>query len=299
MFYYDLNQFDSFSLDNDIEINQTQNLIVSISHKDNTNEYIEEDFLKIKEKQEKSISRISGEKTKDKTITKIDENNIEEIINNKLIKKVKAIFKIVKIKKKNTRRGRIPYKLKKYFSGLHTRNDEDNIIKKIKRSFIDKVRAFINKKYEIYLDNTNTKLIKRISSKEILKTKKEQNLAFFDMTLKELFSSTISSKYKYSLCNKNDNKSQIDKLYKEKKAIEIINILDMTVREIYKIYSFNIKRKGFEELRNLKYDLLIREKELRFKNEKNIKDYLDLYEKIAINLEDIIKGKKPRRRYRK
>ena len=196
---------------------------------------------------------------------------------------------------------KIRIKLKKYFSGLHTRNDEDNIIKKIKRSFIDKVRAFINKKYEIYLDNTNTKLIKRISSKEILKTKKEQNLAFFDMTLKELFSSTISSKYKYSLCNKNDNKSQIDKLYKEKKAIEVIKILDMTVREIYKIYCFNIKRKGFEELRNLKYDLLIRKKELILKKEthkKDIRDYLDLYEKIAINLEEIIKAKKVRRRSR-
>ena len=50
----------------------------------------------------------------------------------------------------------------------------------------------------------------------------------------------------------------------------------MTVREIYQIYIDNNKRKGFEELNNLKYDLLIRKKEMLLVGEdaKDINDYL-------------------------
>ena len=119
------------------------------------------------------------------------------------------------------------------------------------------------------------------------------------MTLKELFSSKISEKYK--LYSSNDNINQINKLYKEKKAIDVIKILDMTVREIYQIYIDNNKRKGFEELNNLKYDLLIRKKEMLLVGEdaKDINDYLILYKKIAIDLEQIFRDKKARKSSKK
>lgn len=311
MEYCEFNQLNSISLDrgdsdnSDYEVND--HFIFPLNHKDNeTNDDIEEFFSK--RNQEKTLSR---EKTYEKTLTyinslpKFDEkdkengtvSNKNEIIeDNKDIKRVKlAIFKIDKVPKKNMKKGRIPYRHNNYIEGIHTRKAEDNIIRKIKRSFIDKVREFINKKYEIFSDNTKTKLIKRISSKEILKFKNKENLAFFDKTLKELFSSDISTKYKTNLYPLNDNKIQIDKLYKEQKATEVINILNMTVREIYQIYSYNIKRKGFEELRNLKYDLDIRKKELKLRNATNINEYLELYEKIAINLEKILKDKKSRK----
>lgn len=319
MDYYDFNQSNSLSLDSnsDSEISQTQYFVLPQNHKDSTSEDLE-DFLTKKENQK----TISGEKTNEKTISQIyfegkfDEDNKEnnsidtkelgtkgeknEIIeDNNHIKKVKAaIFKISRVPKKNTKKGRIPYKYNNIVVGDHSRKAEDNIIRKIKRSFIEKVRKFINKKYQ-KCSNSNIQLIKRISSKETLKIKREDNLAFFDMTLKELFSSKISEKYK--LYSSNDNINQINKLYKEKKAIDVIKILDMTVREIYQIYIDNNKRKGFEELNNLKYDLLIRKKEMLLVGEdaKDINDYLILYKKIAIELEQIFWDKKARKSSKK
>lgn len=251
-------------------------------------------------------SKIIFQKNKNPaTRAKVEESNINETsrvnysIKRVLKKNKNNIFNIVKKLKTNKRRGRLPNHLKKYYHVEHSKDGEDNIIIKIKRSFLNKLRKFLNQKYEKYLSEQNKKnelLLKGISPKQIIRNKKEKNSEFFKKTLKSLFSETeISSKYtKNGL--ENYNKAQIDKLYKKNKAKNIIKILDMKVEDIYYIFSHNLKEKGFEELRNLEYDLKIRKKELYSKNENEeyIRNYLASYKYIAENLIKIIDEKKAR-----
>ena len=54
------------------------------------------------------------------------------------------------------------------------------------------------------------------------------------MTLRELFSSDLGSKFKN--INKDSNKNNIEKLYKKNKPEEIIKLLNKTIKEAYEIY---------------------------------------------------------------
>ena len=92
----------------------------------------------------------------------------KEITNFKTNEKNNKIFNIVKIKKKSNKKGRL-YKneIKKHFYRYHDKFKEDNIIKKIKTSFIKKTMNYINKEYGIYLNKHKIrkieKLIRRIT----------------------------------------------------------------------------------------------------------------------------------------
>ena len=223
------------------------------------------------------------------TITKTKSTKVE------IQKKIKNIpansAKIFKINKVNKKLGRIR-KTKTKIKGKHNKNSEDNIIQKIKASFQESIFNYINHKYEEYLKNNNIekpKLIKRISPEESKKIKKDDNLRWFSFKLKDLFSKELSSKY--TKFGKNYNKNNIDILYKENKAKDVINILEKTVREMFKDFCNDTPIDGFE---TLKHDLDTQKQKMEEENEDNIEEYLKKYKDIAQNLEQIFILKKSR-----
>ena len=88
------------------------------------------------------------------------------------------------------------------------------------------------------------------------------------------------------------NKRQIDKLYKEAKIQNLIDIFEKTIREMYEIYVNDIKLDGFETLED---DLKSLQNKMEKEGEEDIEEYLKEYKYVAQNLEQIFKDKKGRR----
>ncbi len=97
-----------------------------------------------------------------------------------LRKNNKKIFKIIKINKKL---GRI--KKNSLITGKHNKLSEDNIIRKIKARFHEKLRLYINIEYNKYIlkkiqkKRYTNNWLKKISPKISRKIKKEENLQWF------------------------------------------------------------------------------------------------------------------------
>ena len=121
--------------------------------------------------------------------------------------------------------------------GLHNRNSEDNIIKKIKAKLLYYLLDFINNILNVTLDNNKIisyiKTIKDIKNDEkenllkdldynkiINETKKEKNLDYLKMPLKTFLSQDISPKF--STYSADSNKKIIEKILENEKDNEII-----------------------------------------------------------------------------
>ena len=202
------------------------------------------------------------------------------------------IFDIKHIKKK----GRIS-KNDKNSKGNHDKNSPDNIIRKIKAGFYRNIVEYVNYIYEESSKNKcpnkkiNQKFIQKIDSSESKKIKKEDNLKWFSIKLKEMLSAKISSKctnYKSDY-----NKKQIEKIYKKNEYKELIEILEKEVRDIYKMYCNDTEIKGFKTLKNEIDDL--RKDMEKNKEDINVDEYLEKYKKYALNLEEIFVNKRDRR----
>ena len=205
------------------------------------------------------------------------------------IKKQKK--KIFKIGKDNKNKGRI--KKNTNFIGKHDKFSEDNIIRKFKGRFIEKCRIYINKEYKRFLANKNeTKnikiLLQRISPKLSKKIKKEDNLKWLNSKLYKVFSEKVS--VKCSLYDPDYNKKEIQKLYKENEAKNIINILERSVKEMLNAFIQN-KIPGFDSLND---DIKELKEKMKKNNQENIKEYLIKYRNIALNFESIFINKNSR-----
>ena len=127
----------------------------------------------------------------------------------------------------------------------HGKYAKDNIMAKIRRTFVKSVFEYINKKYKEFKKNQNQKcikpLIKLIASDKYNVFSNSKIKAFFASSLKDLFSSELSKRYSNSTLkhSKYYNKDNIDLLMNEDKAIELIEILNMTVGEMYEKYINN------------------------------------------------------------
>ena len=201
--------------------------------------------------------------------------------------------RIFKILKDNKSKGRI--KKNTNLVGKHNKFSEDNIIRKFKGRFQEKLRIYINYEYKKYLLNHNQEvkkmkdLIQRITPKLSRKIKKKDNLEWLKKKLYQLFSENVSDKC--TLYNREHNKHEIDRIFKENKAIDVINILNKSIGEMLYKFAHNIRIDGLETLED---DMISLKEKLIKENEDNINEYLKKYKNIAMNFEKIFINKSER-----
>jgi len=199
----------------------------------------------------------------------------------KSLEKNKNVFNIKKYNKKN-KIGR--KKLGEKTSEIkHGKTASDNIKSKIIRRFIQSNMNYLNNLYKNNPDN-NKRIVKiflrKIRTDFTKPLNNDKILEYFSKTLRQFYSSNLSDKFKK--INKDYNKNNIDKLYQENKAKDIIELLNKTLEDVYEKY-INKKIPEF----NLYNDL----NEIKAKeNEGN--DYIDRYEKIALKLITTYKKRK-------
>ena len=144
--------------------------------------------------------------------------------------------------------------------GNHTKNKEDNMIAKLKNYIFNSILNLLNKSF-IYITSKFNKPRKNDYENEFLKIdskithsiKKENNLSLLDMKLKNVLSNKISSKY--STIDEDHNIKLIQKIYEEKKETNLINILELTFREILDVFRGTVSaelEKKINEINNMK-----------------------------------------------
>ena len=200
---------------------------------------------------------------------------------------------IFKVKRDNKNIGRI--KKNSNLIGKHDKFSEDNIIRKFKGRFHEKCRIYINNEYKRYLLNHKhdikkvNDLLQRISPKISRKIKKEDNLKWLEMNLKQVFSENVSEKC--SLYPADYNKNNISKLYEENEAKEVINILNKPVKEMLGYFINNNEIPGFDTLDK---DTIELENKMKNNNEERINKYIDKYRRTSKNFESIFINKSSR-----
>ena len=268
-----LNYFIKSNLETKLNKKEEQNneeffLVVPVEViKDNfapkTNDNIDNNYDKT------NLNDNNGKKTK---ITKNNKIIGGSVVANKTRTEKNKIFDTKKINKRIGRRKQDKPELYKY-EAVHTKYRQDNIIQRIKIYFINSTMALINKKYNEYL-NTKTKkrLIQKIKPNFTKIFTKKGNQEFLEKKLKVVFSEELSERCSTFHDKKNYNKEQIEKLYEKNKAKDVINILNKSLKEMYRIYIMeNNEMNGY----NLKYDLIQIE-------QKNGKEYAQEYNKKAM-----------------
>ena len=201
-----------------------KNKISNESSKDYKKENISFDInlnnnYKNKEKEEKNYLVDNKEK---EIIFKLEKIPKSEKTNNNLSKKIRK-------KKNNCGRKKKSDSNKR----KHNKSCGDNIIIKIKGYFFTFIRDitknnFINK----------TLYFRKLPYKFISKLSKKFNVRLMDMKMKDILSEIpITTKNKKS--HKFENKFIVEKLYKEEKEKKVIQILDLTFRELF----INFRRK--------------------------------------------------------
>ena len=206
------------------------------------------------------------------------------------LNKNRKIFKIIKINKKI---GRI--KSNSTLKGVHNKLSQDNIIRKIKGRFLEKLRLYINIEYRKYFFKKNknsAKIInwlKKINPKVSRKIKKEENLKWFKSKIYEIFSENVS--LRYSLYSPNSNKKKIERLISVNEAKNVIDILNTDIETFYDKYINDEKIEGFKTLKN---DIEELKTYMEKTNQEKIKEYLSKYEYTAKNLKKIFRQKNSR-----
>jgi hypothetical protein len=237
-----------------------------------------------------------NEELKDENKSLIDNNklssnyNISTSKNDHLKKNNNKIFKIIKI---NKRLGRI--KKNSLIIGKHNKLSEDNIIRKIKARFHEKLRLYINIEYNKYiLKKTQNKRhtnnwLKKISPKVSRKIKKEENLQWFQSKVYEIFSNNISLRYSSHLIN--SNKKKIDRLLSLNEDNNIIKILNSTIETMFDKYINNEKTEGFKTMED---DINELKNQMKKSSQSDIEEYLIRYENVAKNMKKIFISKNSR-----
>ena len=225
----------------------------------------------------------------------------EELIapNNKGIRKDKVKNeKIFKIEKSNRRIGRI--KKNSTIKGIHNKLAEDNIIRKIKGRFIEKLRVYINSEYQKHISTkskTNKKFtswLKRVNPRISRKIKKEENLKWFKTKISKIFSENIS--LRYNTYSPESNKKRIDRLLSLNEAKNVIKILNTNIELFYDKFINDEKTEGFQTLKD---DMEEIKTHMKITKQDKIQEYLNKYEYIAKNLKDIFNRKNARNNNKK
>ena len=192
-----------------------------------------------------------NEKSLNKDLFSFDKTSeiVEQEVNIKISLENKQIFKTKKAKKQGRR------KLGKIYSNepRHDKFSKDNIIKKIINHFIQSTLNYINEKYNEFLKNNNRRsqplLHKIINTTSKFVTKKKIS-KLFKAKARDLFTMDISKRCSRS--NPKDNINRIEKLYSQNEAVEVMQILNKSLSELYGEYMNNkIPKYNFQNDLNL------------------------------------------------
>ena len=237
-------------------------------------------------KNNQQINEISFNIIDNKNENKINNNNLLELketndITIELGKDKKDFFKIVK---KGKNKGRIPKSLN--LIGYHTKFSHDNILRKLKVKFFKKIVKYINR---IIISKYGAKIKKLLPLNGKIS---QNNTIIFNRKLlysklKDIFLiSEINGKYKS--VQKNYNKEIIINIYNEN-IKELIDILEMTLLDVYKIFRDSNETNKLNGLEKL--DIVINE----VKNKENNEEYIKKFTKVANNFEYFYLNKEPKK----
>lgn len=223
-------------------------------------------------------------------------NKTESSTGEKNQKKAFFVKKVKKPKKKGRKKkfAKNSHKPGYQYKSVHTKFSQDNILQKIKSTFIQSSMDFINRRYINYLKKNGKnkgKLLKKVKSEFSSKAVKDIDLKFLQTKLKDLFSSPLSERC--SNTSKNFNKEHIKELYKKNEAKDTIEIFEKTVEELMKNYvNGDYEEEGFFVVN----DLDIKKKKMKENEEEDIDNYVDKYLETAKNFDKIIKNKRPKKK---
>ena len=226
------------------------------------------------------------------------------------IKKVQRIFSIRKRDRNERKKGRLPLNRRPLNIPKHNKNSLDNIATKIKAHFVKKNLKLVNKKFNEFLLRNNRKkktLLMNIKPDSYKKFSKKANQNFINLKIHQLFSADLTNRIREF--PKYYNRTQIKSLFEKNEAIEVIEIMNSSVKEMYEIYSSNkitdynlesdLKETAEKNGKEKEHDSNSNEEgidegsenEEEEKGEEEGKDYKDKYKNTAEKLIDLLNGK--------
>ena len=226
------------------------------------------------------------------------------------IKKVQRIFSIRKKEKNERKKGRLPLNRRPLNIPKQNKNTLDNIATKIKAHFVKKTLKYVNKKFNEFLLRNNRKkktLLMNIKPDSYKKFSKKANQNFINLKIHQLFSADLTNRIREF--PKYYNRTQIKSLFEKNEAIEVIEIMNSSVKEMYEIYSSNkitdynlesdLKETAEKNGKEKEHDSNSNEEgidegsenEEEEKGEEEGKDYKDKYKNTAEKLIDLLNGK--------
>ena len=192
-----------------------------------------------------------------------------------IIFNIEKVLKLGRIKKGSNKKGK------------HDKFQKDNIIRRFKVFLMKNIFNYINKSFNH--DNKNTTIIglKTISSMQTKSISKRDNILWLNSKIKDIFNQNLTSKI--ITFDINYNKNLIKRIYEEQKEEKVINILDKTVKELWKIYINDDLNNNFIGFETIKHDIA----KLRKMGESE--EYIELFINCAKRFEDIFNEINPRK----
>ena len=177
--------------------------------------------------------------------------------------------------------------------GSHTKNDVDNVIKKIKRVFFDKSPEYVAKVVNYAKSDKKQKFILgKLSYEYIDNLKKENELALFRMKLKDLLS--FNSKCSLSK-DKEFNKKNINRILEEEKDNKvIIDLLNMNFGDWIDVFTLKTSIENVPEFDGLEETLNTIYKKNDKDSEKKDEKYFSRFIFYLFNYQNYFRNKKGR-----
>ena len=181
---------------------------------------------------------------------------------------IKKIMKLGRIKKNSNKRGK------------HDKYKRDNIIRRFKVHLMKSIYEYIN---SLFLFNKNGKnkkrILKKLCSLDTKSISKRDNIKWLNSTIRNVFSKNITSRL--SKYNRDYNKKLIGLIYEQNIELDVITLLNKTIREMWLVYINNDSDKSYNGFSTLKDDIT------QLKEMGEPESYIKHYISIATRFEDI------------
>ena len=197
--------------------------------------------LGLKDYKKDNNNKVITYKFKIKKAKKKKEKQSLNEVGNKLFT-IKKIKKLGRIKKNSNKTGK------------HDKYQRDNIIRRFKVHLMKSIYEYIN---SLFLFNKNyqnkRKIIKKICSFDTKSISKRDNIKWLNSTIRNVFSKNITSRL--SKYNKDYNKKLIGLIYEQNIELDVISILNKTIREMWLVYINDDSDKSYNGFSTLKDDI--------------------------------------------